>query len=387
MALVTSMVILAVLAILAAAGIATSTLEVRIAAHDRDAKQAFYLCEAGLERAKFELIRGWGSGTGGGTFPNFTFQFDDATMPDILKTSGSAVDWGSTSDKWAGFTLVDRTGTRYQIVANSGAGSYGITDCIGPTVQPADGRASVFYSQQGGQVVAWAGAGTSVANVIDCSVAAPGWVDDMWVGYVVSDGTSPPTYYVIEGNTTDTLVLPTGVTAPATYEILRAVGAAGTFRLYESDPQGHAGAPGAPNAAWRSGSEDFASWFLRDRTGTLFPVTATSYGTSLGGADYMELTVTGTPASGGFDVVTSPWLVQEEAKTSGGTPTTWTFTGPSTTSYGSVALSVTPAGAPGGYELAAISTSTATGNAKEIRQDAALGDNGWITIRNWRQVR
>lgn len=387
MALVTSMVILAVLAILAAAGIATSTLEVRIAAHDRDAKQAFYLCEAGLERAKFELVRGWGSGTGGGTFPNFTFQFDSTTMPDILTTSGSAVDWGGTSDKWAGFTLVDRTGTRYLVASNAGSGSYQITDCTGPTVPPADGRAALFYSQQGGQVVAWTGAGAPVGNVIDCSAAAPGWTDDMWIGYVVSDGGAPPNLYVIEDNTADTLVLPTGVTAPANYEIWRAVGTAGTFTLYESDPAGHAGAAGAPNAVWRTGSENFAAWFLRDRTGALFPVTATSYGTTAGGAEFMQLTVTGTPASGGFDVLTSPWLVQEEARTSGGTPTTWTFAGPSTTTYGDVALSVTPAGPAGSYVLAAVSTSTTTGNAKEIRQDADLGDNGWITIRNWRQVR
>lgn len=65
MVLVAALLMMAMLAILAVAGVGTSTLEVKIAAHDRDAKQAFYLAEAGLERAKLEAVQGWGRGTGG----------------------------------------------------------------------------------------------------------------------------------------------------------------------------------------------------------------------------------------------------------------------------------------------------------------------------------
>ncbi len=399
MVLVAAMLVMAMLAVLSVAGIATSTLEVKIAAHDRGAKQAFYLCEAGLERARYEAVKGWGRGTGGGGFPTFSFQFDEATMPGILKDSGSTFFWGSAADKWADFTLVDRRGLLFRIVHNDT--SYQITECTGPTEAPASDRASIFFELDGAQVVVLGGEWGEVAagNTSVIVRAGAAWADNMWQGYLVSErgipAGTPPVLYEILGNTMDTLTigstLPVG---PFPFELWRAAGAGdtpssqtggGTFRLYEADPQAHAGAPGGPNQAWRDNDQKFDDWFLRDRSGALLRVTDTQYGTTSAGALYMELVVDGTPASGGFQLVTNPWLVEQAALTSAGTPTPWEgISGVSGTDYGDVTLHVAPnPAAAGSYRLRAISTGRGTGDAKEIHITARVSRNGQVELRDW----
>lgn len=397
MVLVAAMLVMAMLAILSVAGIATSTLEVKIAAHDRGAKQAFYLCEAGLERARYEAVKGWGRGAGGGGFPTFFFQFDETTMPGLLKDSASPLFWGAVADKWANFTLVDRRGVDCHILRNDT--SYQITECTGPTEPPASDRATIFFEQDGAEVVVLANEWGEVdaANTSVIVRAGAAWDDNMWAGYLLATppGNPAPDLYEVLGNNADTLTV--GGTLPVgafPFELWRAVGAVNapssqaggtSFRLYESDPQTNAGAPGGPNPVWRDNGETFAGWFLRDSSGALLQVTATDYGTTAGGARYMELTLAGSAASGAFQLVTNPWLVEQSALTAAGTPSSWSgLSGVSGTDYGDVTLHVSPEpGAPGAYRLRSISAGRGTGDAKEIHITARVSRKGQVELRDW----
>ncbi|MDW7709810.1 MAG: pilus assembly PilX N-terminal domain-containing protein [Deferrisomatales bacterium] len=399
MVLVAAMLVMAMLAILSVAGIATSTLEVKIASHDRGAKQAFYLCEAGLERARYEAVKSWGAGDGDGAFPTFSFQFDEDSLPAVLKDAGGGLFWGAVPDKWANFTLVDRRGLLFRILRNDTA--YGITECTGPVEAPASDRAALFFELDGADVVAlaneWGEVEAANTSVILRTGAA--WADGMWAGYLVSErglpGGTPPVLYEVLGNTADTLTvagtLPVG---NFPFEIWRAAGAVNapssqaggsSFRLYEADPQTNAGAPGGPNPVWRDNGETFEGWFLRDRSGALLQVTATVYGTTAGGARYMELALAGSPASGAFQLVTNPWLVEQSALTAAGTPSSWAgLEGPAGVDYGDVTLHVSPEpGAPGAYRLRSVSSGRGTGDAKEIHITARVSRNGQVELRDW----
>ena len=383
MVLVAALLVMALLSVLCVAGISSSSLEVKISGHDRDAKQSFYLCEAGLEKVKYEVYKGWGKGTGGGTFPSFSFQFDAATMPDPVKSGGS-IGWGTVSDKWQNFTLVDPRGFQYTIQANNT--SYGITQCQGPAEAPMDGRASLFFADD-----ANAFSGNGVAGAGQMLVAGTPWAGGEWSGYVLRD--SAAAQFLVTGNTNNTLFL-TGTPADGAFTILRAVGAdlgtPGTYRFtFYVDPD-TANRPGAPNSLWLTNGYTFGNglWYLRDSQGRMYRITATVYSTS---PERMELTVAtdGTPvqpAHGAFQITTNPWLVDPPAvaqRTYGAT----TFPTPSGTDYGSVTVSATPSsGTPGAFTLSATSSSAVTGDAKTIRVDATLLAGGGVQLANWRYL-
>ncbi|MHB8766738.1 MAG: PilX N-terminal domain-containing pilus assembly protein, partial [Deferrisomatales bacterium] len=59
-ALAAALMVLALLSVLGAAAIQSTTLEVKISAHDRDARAALYLAEAALEEARYQIARSWG---------------------------------------------------------------------------------------------------------------------------------------------------------------------------------------------------------------------------------------------------------------------------------------------------------------------------------------
>jgi len=364
------MLVIALLSVLSLAGISASTLEVKIAGNDRESKQAFFLCEAGLETAKYQIVKGWGKGTGGGAAPNWTFTFDAATVPTSMQ-AGGPFEW--STDRWENFTLVDSRGVAYTIKAHDTA--YGVTNCIGPTDKPADGYARVLYEDNG---VAESYSGT-VAGTLFQITPSPGWTTDQWAGYLLRDQGTPPGYFPILNNTADTITFSGGTPTGLTLDIIRAVGGANTFVLYENPID--TDEVGGPNDQWRSNGWDLAGlWYLRDRTGEVFAITATSYATL---PDRMILTVDGTPESGSFQLISNPWLEWLEANG----PLSYTPSAPSTINYGTVDLSVASATTSGRYTLAAVSTSTTTGNTKEIQMDVQLGEGSRALVRDWRLVR
>jgi hypothetical protein len=366
MVLVAALLVMAMLSLLGIAGLATSTLEVKIAGHDRDAKQAFYLAEAGLLRAQYEIVRGSGQGTGGGPAGGpYTFAWD--AEPSVVG--------GWAADKWVNFVLVDGRGVECTILAHASGGSFDITQCLGP-LQPAAGRASLYYRNNG---VALSAAGVAGPNSM--SVAGATWALDVWGGFRLRD--SGGALYEITGNTADTLDV-TGNPANGSFQILRAVGGAGEFVFYANPDSGE---PAGPNPEWPDKDFGFEGWYLRDSEDALYPITGHDYDTNAAGIAYLKLEVAGTPASGAFQVVANPWLAANGGATlsfaasSGGA-----FEAPSGLDYGSAEVTVVVT-APGRYRITSRSTGTAVGSIKAIALDASLGAGGAVELRNWRQVR
>lgn len=389
--LVAAMLLLALLSLLAVAGIGTSTLEVKISGHDRDAKQAFYLCEAGLENGKYKALNGWGKGDGGGVFPNFTFDFDSATLPAAIKLgSGTVFTWAA--DKWVNFTLVDERGLEYTINTNDsgGLGHYLITNCIGPSTPPNDGATNKrvhFYFQSTG----WAFKGSGTASVADVVVSGgPGWGNDQWKGYVLHDIVNDTEHTITATTAGNTLTLnPSPTSGPIDFEILSGHAYLNTFTIYK-DQNGL----DQPNSTWYS-TDSFGTgglWFLVDKNDNFFSITGASVQTlpTNPATDSLVLQVDGSPASGAFRLVADPWLATTSSVTytSGASPSD-DFVPPSGLSnYGSVDVTVAASTTAGIYEMDATSTSGGgSGNIKTIRTDCRLDKYGNVLFNNWRQIK
>lgn len=124
-ALVAAMMVLALLSVLGIAAVQSTTLEVQISARDRDARAALYLAEAGLEEARHYLARGWGK----------IEYFLSAQVKVLTLPAGPSDSWDD--DRYAGFTLVDRSGTGFPIQTHTTAPHPVITLVGG---DPAPGR-------------------------------------------------------------------------------------------------------------------------------------------------------------------------------------------------------------------------------------------------------
>ncbi|MDF1555840.1 MAG: pilus assembly PilX N-terminal domain-containing protein [Deferrisomatales bacterium] len=377
MALVAAMMVLALLATLTVAGISTSTLEVGIAANDRDAKQAFYLCEAGLEDAKYKIVRGWGTGsTTGGSFPDYVFTFDPATMPATVM-SGGAIGWND--DQWVNFTLGDERGQQYGIQSNTAA--YSVTTMPPtPNADPNPGFARIFYHNSA-PLVTDQGNGTPGANQVVFDPAPP-WDTDEWNGYWVRDdaGTVCKIQDVggsVLGGGTYTLNLDSCTLGAGPYDILSAVNGvdgAGTITVY-NNPES-TGDPNVPNNDWRSNTRDFSGdWFLRDASDNLYAISSTQY---LTGPARMVLDVGGTPdiSDDTIQLVTNPFLVDTGS---------YDLTYSGAVAYGQVTVAVTPAVLPGRYQVSATTSSTG-GPTKQLLLDSRLADGSQAQFGNWRLV-
>jgi len=93
-ALPSAIMFLALMSVLGAAAIEFATLEVKISARDRDAKEALYIAEAALDEYKHYIARGWGEIGETGT----------STVSIITSPLPFAFD----ADNYIGFTLIDK---------------------------------------------------------------------------------------------------------------------------------------------------------------------------------------------------------------------------------------------------------------------------------------
>lgn len=170
-ALVAAMMVLALLSVLGIAAVQSTTLEVQISARDRDARAALYLAEAGLEEARYYLARGWGK----------IEAVASGQVRVATPVAGSPGSWDGA--RYAGFTLVDRTGTGFPIQTHTAAPHAVITLAGG---DPAPGRFVVVRQipdPAANPAVTW-DAGSSALRVDD-PVWAAGTAADRWNGWVV----------------------------------------------------------------------------------------------------------------------------------------------------------------------------------------------------------
>lgn len=125
-ALAATLMILALLSVLGAAAVQSLTVETRISAHDRDARVALYLAGTALGEARYYASRGWGKirGLGGGQ------AVVETPLPPGLR-------W--EADSYAGFTLYDRRGRAFPVLAHTGGAPPVLTLAAGADA-PADGR-------------------------------------------------------------------------------------------------------------------------------------------------------------------------------------------------------------------------------------------------------
>jgi hypothetical protein len=291
-------------------------------------------------------------------------------MPDVVKVGG-AIGWAA--NQWVGFTLSDQVGARYAVTGNTAA--YQVT-CTGAGDAPQAGRAGLHYTNDAVAYFGLSGAG-GAGQLIDASAT---WAANSWAGFAVLDVNGAE--FPITGNDATTLNV-TGTPASGQFWVVRGVGSANRFTLYENPLD--ANQVGAPNQQWRNAPHTFGAnlWYLRDRTGALFAVTDTDYYAT---PNRMELTVAGTPASGAFELTTNPWLVSVPTVTYDNSAAG--FLPPlSGTDYGSVTVTVAPEPQPGLFTLLARSGNTVTpvGDVQEIRLSARLGAGGSVLVSDWRQ--
>lgn len=170
-ALVTALMVLALLSVLGIAAVQSTTLEVQISARDRDARAALYLAEAGLEEARYYLARGWGK--------------LEAVGPGRVRVAtpiaGPPDSWDDA--RYAGFTLVDRTGAAFHIETHTAA-PHPVVSVAGG--DPAPGRFFVFREvpdPAADPAVAWDAAVSALR--VDDPVWAAGTAADRWNGWVL----------------------------------------------------------------------------------------------------------------------------------------------------------------------------------------------------------
>ncbi|MBE0618614.1 MAG: pilus assembly PilX N-terminal domain-containing protein [Proteobacteria bacterium] len=169
-ALAAAMMVLALLSVLGIAAVQSTTLEVQISAHDRDARAALYVAESALEEARYYAARGWGKIAPG------SIHEAHVTTP----TAGSADFWDG--NRYAGFTLVDAAGAAFSIQSHTDGPNAVVTVATG---DPAPGRIVVFREipDTSDPTVTW-DAATSELRVED-PVWAAGTEADRWNEWVL----------------------------------------------------------------------------------------------------------------------------------------------------------------------------------------------------------
>ncbi len=172
-ALAASLMILALLSVLATAAIQSTTLEVKISAHDRDARLAVALAEAALEEARYYAARIWGR-LGAPALLTPT----EAQVP-VESPLPPGTPW--QTDLYRGFTLYDRTGRGFPVTANNAdpAAPF-LTVAVSGGVLPAQGRFSLVREIPAADV---AGSRVSVPDTGWALVSPP----DVWRGWVLWD--------------------------------------------------------------------------------------------------------------------------------------------------------------------------------------------------------
>ncbi|MBI5443264.1 MAG: hypothetical protein HY900_18875 [Deltaproteobacteria bacterium] len=164
-ALAAAMMVLAVISVMGTAGIESATLEIQLSARDRDARQALCVAQAALEEARSYASRGWGK-----IVPSGINQVRVASL------SPPGLPW--SDNRYAGFTLVDQSGSSFTVVSH--------TDSPSPTIHvsggtPAEGR---FLLLRSGFLGTWQGGSLAVVD--------DGWAlassVDTWAGWLLWNG-------------------------------------------------------------------------------------------------------------------------------------------------------------------------------------------------------
>lgn len=109
-ALAAAIMVLALLSVLGAAAIQSTTLEVKISARDRDARAALYVAEATLEEARYYAARGWGKIVPTG--------IPGEVVVETVTPTPAGFTWGG--NRYRGFTLVDQEGDTFTIAGHDG---------------------------------------------------------------------------------------------------------------------------------------------------------------------------------------------------------------------------------------------------------------------------
>jgi type II secretory pathway pseudopilin PulG len=182
-ALVAAMMVLALLSILGAAAIQSTTLEVKISARDQDARVALYLAESALEEARYYAARRWGK-----VSPHAAGQVQVATP------SPPGLSWAG--DRYTGFFLVDERGDRYRITSH--------TDMANPIITVSGGTPTPgpFTISRDGLAGAWDGTRLVFGDDEWALHSGP----DTWRGWIVWNGSGQP--FVVESSDTDLTTSP-----------------------------------------------------------------------------------------------------------------------------------------------------------------------------------
>lgn len=169
-ALAAAMMVLALLSVLGIAAVQSTTLEVQISAHDRDARAALYVAEAALEEARYYAARGWGK-----IEPGLPSQVRVATP-----TAGPADLWDG--NRYAGFSLVDAAGATYLVQSHTDGPNAVVTVAAG---DPASGRFVVYRGipNAADLAVTWDG-GSSELRIQNATWAV-GTSAGRWDGWVL----------------------------------------------------------------------------------------------------------------------------------------------------------------------------------------------------------
>ena len=105
-ALAAALMILALLSVLGAAAIQSTTVEVQLSAHDRDSRAALYAAQGALAEARYYAARGWGKVSRQGV--------NDALLETPLPPG---LAW--EADLYRDFTLVDRLGESFPVLSHT----------------------------------------------------------------------------------------------------------------------------------------------------------------------------------------------------------------------------------------------------------------------------
>ncbi len=193
-ALAASLMVLALLSVLGAAAIQSTTVEVKISAHDRDARTALVLAEAALEEARYYAARAWGKIASPTPVPPSSVRVTVSTpLP-------PGTPW--STDLYRGFTLHDRAGRAFVVEENTGLPTPAITLSAPGGVVPTEGR---FFLVREIPSAAVSGARLSVEDDTWAVSSPPG----TWAGWTLWDADGRA--YRVVGSDRDLLSSPARV--------------------------------------------------------------------------------------------------------------------------------------------------------------------------------
>jgi type II secretory pathway pseudopilin PulG len=221
-ALAASLAVLALLSVLGAAAIQSTTLEVQISARDRDARSALYIAESALEEARYYAARGWGKITFSGVW--VAGSIADVTVATPLPPA-SILPW--SANLYTGFRLYDSTGADFPVVGNTDTLPYRITIDSSPNGEPSPGRFVLVREIPSPSVTPPETTSVS-SNVLTVAGWAPASAlasgTDTWRGWTLWDSNGQPLQ--VEASTSDavsgvvTLAVPAGQTpGPGPYTL------------------------------------------------------------------------------------------------------------------------------------------------------------------------